>query len=209
MTGTALCASISHEIGTRFCPALLCCGFVIGFLWSVYQITHWFSGTDETIWLSQYHWSNPSCEVSKPQFDFRPFQSLCNLAGTFPAGLSRCMSNFRAKRPLWLRDFTRSCSKTSVCSVNRGSGYGWIDDQCKTAIKHSRANRIVGVYRMPVNLIESSVLQYVVQCATDMVCLCFHLLQPKSSLMILLVVHPPVKKYSEFYQHNVSTTYFL
>ena len=38
---------------TRFCRALLCCGYVIGSLWSVYQITHivqvWFGGTHDDV----------------------------------------------------------------------------------------------------------------------------------------------------------------
>ena len=63
MTGPAVCASISHEICTWFCRALLCGDRVIGSVWSVYQSSHiiqfLFSGTEETKWLSQYQWSRP------------------------------------------------------------------------------------------------------------------------------------------------------
>ena len=53
------------------------------------------------------------------------FQSLWNLAGTSAALLPRCLSNFRAIRPLQhpisrLRDFTRFGGKTSYRLVNRG-----------------------------------------------------------------------------------------
>ena len=53
------------------------------------------------------------------------FQSLWNLSGTSAALLPRCLSNFRAMRPLQhpisrLRDFTRFGGKTSYRLVNRG-----------------------------------------------------------------------------------------
>ena len=59
------------------------------------------------------------------RFGFKLFQSLWNLAGTSAAMLPRCLSNFRAIRPLqhpisWLRDFTRFGGKTSYRLVNRG-----------------------------------------------------------------------------------------
>ena len=58
-------------------------------------------------------------------FGFKLFQSLWNLAGTSAALLPRCLSNFRAIRPLQhpisrLRDFTRFGGKTSYRLVNRG-----------------------------------------------------------------------------------------
>ena len=58
-------------------------------------------------------------------FGSKLFQSLWNLAGTSAALLPRCLSNFRAIRPLqhtisWLRDFTRFGGKTSNRLVNRG-----------------------------------------------------------------------------------------
>ena len=51
--------------------------------------------------------------------------SLCNLTGTSAAALPMCLLNFRAigkvqTRISRLRDFTRSCSKTSYRLVNRG-----------------------------------------------------------------------------------------
>ena len=60
-------------------------------------------------------------------FGFKLSQSLWNLAGTSAALLPRCLSNFRAIRPLQhpisrLRDFTRFGSKTSYRLVNRGPG---------------------------------------------------------------------------------------
>ena len=61
------------------------------------------------------------------RWGFKLFQSLWNLAGTSAAALPRCLSNFRAIRPLqhpisWLRDFTRFGGKTSYRLVNRGPG---------------------------------------------------------------------------------------
>ena len=58
-------------------------------------------------------------------FGFRFFKSLWNLTGTTAAALPRCLSYFRAIRSLyhpisWLRDFTRSCRKTSYRLVNSG-----------------------------------------------------------------------------------------
>ena len=59
------------------------------------------------------------------RFGSKLFQSLWNLAGTSAALLPRCLSNFRAIRPLQhtisrLRDFTRFGVKTSYSLVNRG-----------------------------------------------------------------------------------------
>ena len=52
---------------------------------------------------------------------------LWNLTGSSAALLPRCLLNFRAigkvqTRISGLRDFTRSCGKTSYCLVNRGPG---------------------------------------------------------------------------------------
>ena len=60
-----------------------------------------------------------SWSIEVTRFGFRLFQSLWNLTG--------CPSNARAMWLLWypitrLRDFTRSCGKTSVRLVNRGPG---------------------------------------------------------------------------------------
>ena len=51
-----------------------------------------------------------------------------NLTGISAALLPRCLSNFRAiqkvwTRISWLRDFTKSCGKTSYGLVNRGPGW--------------------------------------------------------------------------------------
>ena len=66
-----------------------------------------------------------SWSLEAARFGFKLFQSLWNLAGTSAALLPRCLSNFRAIRPLqhpisWLRDFTRFGGKTSYRLVNRG-----------------------------------------------------------------------------------------
>ena len=59
-----------------------------------------------------------SWSLEAARFGFKLFQSLWNLAGTSAALLPRCLSNFRAIRPLQhtisrLRDFTRFGGKTS------------------------------------------------------------------------------------------------
>ena len=55
--------SISQEICTRFCCALLCCGFVIvhnEFTWSIIHIHQGcFAGTGAMVRLPQYQWSKP------------------------------------------------------------------------------------------------------------------------------------------------------
>ena len=66
-----------------------------------------------------------SWSVEAAIFGFKLFQSFWNLAGTSAALLPRCLSNFRAIRPLQhpisrLRDFTRFGGKTSYRLVNRG-----------------------------------------------------------------------------------------
>ena len=68
---------------------------------------------------------NISWSLEAARFGFKLFQSLWNLAGTSAALLPRCLSNYRAIRPLQhpisrLRDFTRFGGKTSYCLVNRG-----------------------------------------------------------------------------------------
>ena len=71
------------------------------------------------------------CKVSwsleAARFGFKLFQLLWNLAGTSAALLPRCLSNFRAIRPLQppisrLREFTIFGGKTSYRLVNRGPG---------------------------------------------------------------------------------------
>ena len=66
-----------------------------------------------------------SWSLEAARWGFKLFQSLWNLAGTSATLLPRCLSNFRAIRPLqhpisWLRDFTRFGGKTSYRLVNRG-----------------------------------------------------------------------------------------
>ena len=66
-----------------------------------------------------------SWSLEAARFGFKLFQSLWNLTGTSAALQPRCLSNFRAIRPLqhpisWLRDFTRFGGKTSYRLVNRG-----------------------------------------------------------------------------------------
>ena len=66
-----------------------------------------------------------SRSLEAARFGFKLFQSLWSLAGTSAALLPRCLSNFRAIRPLQhpisrLRDFTIFGGKTSYRLVNRG-----------------------------------------------------------------------------------------
>ena len=73
-----------------------------------------------------------SWSLEAARFGFKLFQSLWNLAGTSAAMLPRCLSNFRAIRPLQhpisrLRDFTRFGYKTSYCLVNRGPAVWYIN----------------------------------------------------------------------------------
>ena len=71
-----------------------------------------------------------SWSLEAARFGIKLFQLLWNLAGTSAALLPRCLSNFRAIRPLQhqisrLRDFTRFGGKTSYRLVNRGPEGGW------------------------------------------------------------------------------------
>ena len=66
-----------------------------------------------------------SWSLEAARFGFKLFQSLWNLAGASAALLPRCLSNFRAIRPLQhpitrLREFTRFGGRTSYRLVNRG-----------------------------------------------------------------------------------------
>ena len=66
-----------------------------------------------------------SWSLEAARFGFKLFQSLWNLTGTSAALLPRCLSNFRAIRPMQhpisrLRHFTRFGGKTSYPFVNRG-----------------------------------------------------------------------------------------
>ena len=68
-----------------------------------------------------------SWSLEAASFGFKLFQSPWNLAGTSAALLPRCLSNFRAIRPLQhpisrLRDFTRFGGRTSYRLVKRGPG---------------------------------------------------------------------------------------
>ena len=87
-----------------------------------------YSYTQDLYWLSG---KTSYCKISRSleaaRFGFKLFQSLWNLAGTSAALLPRCLSNFRAIRPLQhpisrLRDFTRIGGKASYRLVNRGPG---------------------------------------------------------------------------------------
>ena len=97
-----------------------------------------------------------SWSLEAARFGFKLFQSLWNLAGTSAALLPRCLSNFRAIRPLqhpisWLRDFTRFGGKTSSRLVNRGpglislspciSGYQVTYDQLEKTVTDTRTKR--------------------------------------------------------------------
>ena len=83
-----------------------------------------FQGLYSLIGKTSYRKISWSLEAAR--FGFKLFQSLWNLAGTSAALLPRCLSNFRAIRPLQhpisrLREFTRFGGKTSYRLVNRGS----------------------------------------------------------------------------------------
>ena len=70
-----------------------------------------------------------SWSLEAARFGFKLFQSLWNLESTSAALLPRCLSNFRAIRPLQhpisrLRGFTRFGGKTSYRLVNRGPELG-------------------------------------------------------------------------------------
>ena len=71
-----------------------------------------------------------SWSLEAARFGSKLLRSLWNLAGTPAALLPRCLSNFRAIRPLQhpisrLRDFTRFGGKTFYRLVNRGPGLPW------------------------------------------------------------------------------------
>ena len=85
-----------------------------------------------------------SWSLEAARFGFKRFQSLWNLAGTSAALLPRCLSNFRAIRPLQhpisrLRDFTRFGGKTSYRLVNRGPGLSRLHPcfRCLQSFPHS------------------------------------------------------------------------
>ena len=72
---------------------------------------------------TSYHQTSWCLEAAR--LDVIMIVSLCNLTGISAALLPRCLSNFWAIGKVetwisWLRGFTRSCRKTSVCLVNRG-----------------------------------------------------------------------------------------
>ena len=71
-----------------------------------------------------------SWSLEAVRFVFRIVQSLWNLAGTSAALLPKYLSNFKAilkfkLRISRLRDFTRSCDKTSYRILKRGPGDTW------------------------------------------------------------------------------------
>ena len=83
------------------------------------QVLGLYSLSDQTSYR-KISWS-----LEAVRFGCKLFQSLWNLAGTSAALLPRCLSNFKAIRPLQnpisrLRDFTRFGDKTSCRLVDRG-----------------------------------------------------------------------------------------
>ena len=107
-----------------------------------------------------------SWSLEATRFGFKPFQLLWNLAGTSAALLPRCLSNFRAIRPLQypisrLRDFTRFGGKTSYRLVNRGPGVSWTIDNLvlwlPTHFKYS-TSRMLYIYNTYMGL---SVLSFI------------------------------------------------
>ena len=66
-----------------------------------------------------------SWSLEAARFVFRIGRSLLNMTGTSAALLPMCLSDFKAMRQFkvpmsWLRDFTRSCDKTSLRILRRG-----------------------------------------------------------------------------------------
>ena len=104
---------------------ILWCGKVV--LDVLYSTTHGLYSLSGKTSYRKISWS-----LEAARFGSKLFQSLWNLAGTSAALLprclsKRCLSNFRAIRPLQhpisrLRDFTRFGGKTSYRLVNRGPG---------------------------------------------------------------------------------------
>ena len=103
------------------------------YLWSIIRISVINYPCPKYIILGLYSLSGKtsyrkiSWSLKAAGFGFKLFQSLWNLAATSAAMLPRCLSNFRAIRPLQhpisrLRDFTRYGGKTSYRLVNRGPG---------------------------------------------------------------------------------------
>ena len=94
-------------------------------LWDQKEFVKWDPGLYSLSGKTSYRKISRSLEAAR--FEFKLFQSLWNLAGTSAALLPRCLSNFRAIRPLQhpisrLRVFTRFGGKTSYRLVNRGPG---------------------------------------------------------------------------------------
>ena len=101
--------------------------------WSQTYRIYWMSSIASRPILGLYSLSGKtsyrkiSWSLEAARFGFKLFQLLWNLAGTSAALLPRCLSNFRAIRPLQhpisrLRDFTSFDGKTSYRLVNRGPG---------------------------------------------------------------------------------------
>ena len=85
-------------------------------------------------------YSKISWSLEAARFGFKLFRSLWNLAGNSAALLPKCLSNFRAIRPLQhpisrLRDFTRFGGKTSYRLVNRDP-----DDECPHCLVRERVH---------------------------------------------------------------------
>ena len=91
----------------------------------IFRIKPWYQGLYSLSGKTSYRKISWSLEAAG--FGFKLFQSLWNLAGTSAELLPRCLSNFRAIRPLQhpisrLRDFTRFGGKASYRWVNRSPG---------------------------------------------------------------------------------------
>ena len=81
----------------------------------------------EPIFTNRTSYRKFSWRLEATRLDVLMIVSLRDLTGISAALLPRCLSNFRGigKVEIWisrLRDFTRSCGKTSVCLVNRSHG---------------------------------------------------------------------------------------
>ena len=117
------------------CFRLIIIGAFIPIVSSSHEIPGLYSLNDQT----SYRQISRSLEA--PRLDVIMIVSLWNLTCTSAALLPMCLSNFRAIGKVqtqisWLRDFTRSCGKTSYRLVNKDIEC-WFDSFLHLSCKHS------------------------------------------------------------------------
>ena len=134
-------------------------------IWTIWFIIIILSNWPHDVFLGLYSLSGKtyyrkiSWSLDAASFGFKLSQSLWFLAGTSAVLLPRCLSNFRAIRPLQhpisrLRDFTRFGGKTSYRFVNRcpDSNSGW---KLWTHWRPTPPIRICPLYKMMLQFISS------------------------------------------------------